>query len=66
MITFNGIPVVQVLDGEGGGCGQCCFSVPSGGCLMARMDEWDVEEEREQFGGDCAENNAHYELDEKE
>ena len=66
MITFNGIPVVQVPDGEGGDCSECCFQATGGGCLMARMDEWYVEAELEQFGGDCAENSAHYELDEKE
>ena len=66
MITFNGIPVIQVKDEDGRGCSQCCFHDRGGGCLMARMDEWDIEAERAQFGGECAENSAHYELDEKE
>ena len=64
MITFNGIPIIQVPDLGGAGCEACCFNTNTGGgCMMARMDEWTGEAEREQFGGDCAENRAHYELD---
>jgi hypothetical protein len=68
MITFNGIPVIQVKDGDGGGCNQCVFENKDDfECLMVTMHpDWSIEEERNQFGGECVENNAHYELDEKE
>ena len=66
MITFNGIPVIQVPDGEGLGCIQCCFQATEDVCLQVSMNEWTRKIEAEQFGGDCVENNAHYELDEKE
>ena len=69
MITFNGIRVIQVPDGDelAGGCAQCCFHAQGVGCVIGTVyvDEWTVSAERDQFGGDCVENKAHYELDEK-